>query len=552
MDGRELLGHVKRLAAATILARHWPDQGSRHRASLALAGGLLRAGWTDDEATHFLLAVAMAAGDEEARARAGNVCTTARRLAAEQKATGWPTLVELLRDGSKVVEKARDWLGLRDDAGGAAGPSVSFGDGWGVRAGVPATDPPWPEPLAAEAMHGLAGEIVLAIEPHSEADPAALLAHFLAGTGALVGPRVHALAGDAVHPARLNAVVIGETSKSRKGSSARPNERVLKLADDSFVPDRVSEGLSSGEGLIWAVRDPISKYERVGRGDERHSELVEVDPGIMDKRLLVIESEFASTLRVLQREGNTLSAVIRRAWDSGDLRTMTKNNPATSTGAHISIVGHVTRDELLRYLDRSELASGFANRFLFFLCRRGRVLPDGEGVADAVLAPLAQELRAVREWAQTPRLLRRDDEASAIWHEVYPSLSEGKPGIFGAATNRAEAQVLRLSVLYAILDRSEAIRAEHLLAGLAVWKYCEQSARWIFGDAIGDPTADTILSALRRSGPLDREDLFRLFGRHVSSSRLDQALGLLMQLGLARVVKDSETGGRPREVWYAT
>jgi hypothetical protein len=122
--------------------------------------------------------------------------------------------------------------------------------------------------------------------------------------------------------------------------------------------------------------------------------------------------------------------------------------------------------------------------------------------------------------------------------------------MFGAATNRAEAQVLRLSVLYAMLDSSEAIRAEHLLAALAVWRYAEQSARWLFGDAVGDPIADTILAALRQR-PMTRNDLYNLFGRNVSRSRIEQALGLLARLGLASPRSEPSDGPRPREGWCA-
>jgi hypothetical protein len=346
-------------------------------------------------------------------------------------------------------------------------------------------------------------------------------------------------------------VLVGETSKGRKGSAARPVERLLAMVDPTFAPARVVEGLSSGEGLIWQVRDPIERYERTGRGADRRTESVETDPGVADKRLFVIESEFASTLRVVQREGNTLSALVRRAWDSGDLRTLTKNSPAVATGAHACVVGHVTKDELLRYLDRTELASGFGNRFLWLAVRRGQLLPDGERVDAAVFAPLVKRLRAVYEWAQTRRVLRRDADASAIWHQIYEQLSAGRPGLYGAATNRAEAQVLRLSVLYALLDQAEQIRPEHLLAALAVWRYADQSARWIFGDSTGDPTADTILTALRNAGPLDRNSLVDFFGRNLNRSRMDHALGLLLQAGLARSERQ-ETGGRPREVWYAT
>jgi hypothetical protein len=126
--------------------------------------------------------------------------------------------------------------------------------------------------------------------------------------------------------------------------------------------------------------------------------------------------------------------------------------------------------------------------------------------------------------------LRRDEKASVIWHRVYGPLSDGRPGMFGFVVNRAEAQVLRLSVLYAALDCSDCIRAEHLLAALAVWRHAEQSARWIFGDAVGDPIADTILTALRQRGAMSRNDIHDLFGRHVSRPRIEHALALLAKL----------------------
>ncbi|MFN2484261.1 MAG: hypothetical protein ABR509_04905 [Candidatus Limnocylindria bacterium] len=410
----------------------------------------------------------------------------------------------------------------------------------------------WPEPLHEDALHGLVGEFVRRVEPYSESDRAALLMHVAGGLAALTGGHVHALAGDAVHPARLNAVLVGVTAKGRKDSAARPAGRLLREADEQFAAGRVTEGLSSGEGLIHAVRDRVVRFERVGKGEAAGIQEVEADPGVSDKRLLVIESEFASVLRVAQRDGNILSAVLRRAWDSGDLRVLVKNSPTVATGAHICIVGHVTRDELLRYLDRTELASGFANRFLWLAVRRARVLPDGDGVPEDVVRELAGQVRAVQEWASFGRLPRRDDAATALWRDEYEELSSGRPGMLGAATSRAEAQVLRLSVLYAMVDRSTVIGVEHLRAALAVWRYAEQSARWVFGDATGDPTADTILRALRQAGELDRTGIVDLFGRHANRGRVEGALALLLSAGTVQRIDDRETGGRPREVWRAT
>jgi hypothetical protein len=200
----------------------------------------------------------------------------------------------------------------------------------------------------------------------------------------------------------------------------------MEMAETAFTSTRIMQGLSSGEGLIWQVRDPISRREKVKQPDGSYEyEDVETDPGISDKRLAVLEPEFASVLRVIQRDGNTLSAIVRLAWDTGNLRTLTKNSPASATGAHIGVIGHITRDELLRYLDRSELASGFANRFLWIAARRARILPDGEATPQDVLRSFAPQVEKVAAWARGERWLRRDAEATAIWHEVYPSLSEG-------------------------------------------------------------------------------------------------------------------------------
>jgi hypothetical protein len=407
----------------------------------------------------------------------------------------------------------------------------------------------WPAPLDVEALHGLAGEIVAAIEPYSEADPVALLLHTLIGAGALLGQASHAMAGDAPHPPRLFGILVGETSHGRKGSAQRPIDRILRIADPSFAPARVVEGLSSGEGLIWAVHDSIERIEQVGNGEDRHPVLSQVDPGVADKRLLVVESEFSSPLRVAQRNGNTLTAVIRRAWDDGDLRTLTKSPSAVATGAHVSIVGHITRAELFRCLDRTDLGNGFANRFLWVLVQRSKLLPDGEFVPDEVIRPLALRLARVAEWAAEGRLLRRDAEAAAVWNTVYGPLTEGRSGLLGSVTSRAEAQVLRLSVLYAILDMAPVMRPEHLLAALAVWRYADASAESIFGDAIGDPIADSILTAIRRQGELSRTDIVNLLGRHADKNRIDGALTSLLLSGLAEPVMNRETGGRPQEVW---
>jgi hypothetical protein len=179
-------------------------------------------------------------------------------------------------------------------------------------------------------------------------------------------------------------------------------------------------------------------------------------------------------------------------------------------------------------------------------------LPEGGQVAPAALNELVRRLHAAVTFGRAVGELERDPEARELWHEVYPRLSADQPGLLGVVTARAEAQAARLSCLYALLDESATVRPEHLLAALAVWEYAEASAAHIFGDSTGDPVADTILHALRLGEPLDRTAISSLFGRHAPSGRLDHALSLLVRYGLARPLRDPDTGGRPRELWGAT
>jgi hypothetical protein len=277
-----------------------------------------------------------------------------------------------------------------------------------------------------------------------------------------------------------------------------------------------------------------------------------VDEGVADKRLLVIEPEFASCLQVMSREGNTLSATIRQAWDSGALRTLTKTTPAQATDAHVSIVGHIVAEELRRLLDRTDVANGFLNRFLLIGARRSKCLPEGGDLRDNDLAPLVNGLRRVVEAARNTGELRRDHAARALWADVYPELSEGQPGLLGSATARAAAHVVRLSALYALLEQARAISRSHLESALALWAYCEASARFVFGDALSDPVADK-LYALLLDHPegVTRSVMYDYFGRHQPAKVIAAALGLLARQGRAEKLDPEPTGGRPTERWAA-
>jgi hypothetical protein len=393
--------------------------------------------------------------------------------------------------------------------------------------------------------HGLAGEIVAAIGPHSEADPAALLIQFLVAFGSCIGRAAHWVVGGDYHYGNLFAVLVGRSAKGRKGTSWGEIRRLFDGIGD-WLKERVVTGASSAEGIIYAIRDPVFG-PHTDKGDQTC-----IDQGVSDKRLLLIEAEFSTVLKQAERMGNTLSPLVRQAWEQGDLRTLTRNSPLRATGAHISILGHITQQELLRYLSATESANGFANRFLWLAVKRSQILPFGGSLDDATLTNLRGRLAIAVEFASALRLMERDAQANEMWKSIYPSLTAEGDGLAAAVCGRAEAQTMRLAMLYALLDCSDVIRLEHLEAGYALWEYCENSARYIFGDALGDQLADEIDVALRNNlAGLTRTQIRDLFGRNKPASDIGRALGVLAGAGRA-VLRSHDSGGRPVERWFST
>lgn len=388
----------------------------------------------------------------------------------------------------------------------------------------------WPS-MTPLAFHGLAGDFVKLACANSEADPTAILITFLVRFGVEVGNAPTLYVGDTKHKARLAAVIVGASSKARKGTSGKPVERLFKSIEGKA---RQSPGpFSSGEGIIYAVRDQVVKWD-----EKRQIEVIS-DPGVIDKRLFVLDEEFAGVMAQTKREGNTLSMVIRNAWDNGNLDPLTKTNKTTATNAHVGWVSHVTANELHAKLADSEAFNGFANRILWVCARRSKIVPLPEPMNEFQLEEIRKRLVEKITLFRNLNFIKIEmgNEARKAWSEqYYAELTKDNPGLVGCVINRAEAQVIRLALIYCLLDGMATIRIDHLEAALALWRYCEQSARYIFHGRQTDGNAEKILNALQQ-GPLTGTELYRLFENNISKKKLEDCLS---QLKASRQIEDEK------------
>ena len=396
-------------------------------------------------------------------------------------------------------------------------------------------DPDWPKPIGPAGRHGLAGEVLDLLDGKTETDPAGILAQFLAAVGNAAGKSLWTKVEGTPHSGKFWPVIVGQSSKSRKGTSWDRVEELLGLAVPKFMDDHFQKGgLSSAEGLLAKL-----------------SSLDESDTGEGEKRLLVVEPEFANVLRQFRRDGNVLSPTLRNLWDGDRATVMTKKDPIRIVGAHLTIVAHITRRELEAELGEVQVSNGLANRFAYFVVRRTQKIPTAPPLDQKDLKQVEESIRKTIGWLENLRGIpyERTKDAETLWKEIYSEFSDGT-SMVEEITNRDEGQVLRLSLIYAALDRATKIDLPHLEAAIEVWRYSEASAWNLYGGT--GRHRDKILQTIAQSNlGVSKTTLYATVSNHVKRHQLDEILWDLKaeQLVTCHLEK---TGGRPRELWILT
>lgn len=394
----------------------------------------------------------------------------------------------------------------------------------------------WPTPLGNAAYHGPLGEYVRAIEEHSEADPAAILVQALACFGNAAGRKPHFLIEDTRHGTNLAALIVGDTALARKGTSFDRAFAPVAAADPWWGDQNNSDGgLASAEGLIYAVRDKHGK-----------------DRGVTDKRLLAVMGEFAETLVKMNRENSALSTTIRNAWDGRTLAVRTRRNPLKATGAHVSIIGHITLADLTRSLSVTDINNGFANRFVWVLARRARTLPFGGSLNIRDLPETTTAVSAALQWAhERERRIDFDAKTTRLWPQLYEELMWTDTDGLGALLDRGAPQVRRLALVYAVADRSSCVTPTHIRAAVEVWRYSHESVEHIWlgeeaaaADAVEEAVDDVLAQHSRQWIPLT------VFSQAAAKQRIQ---AYRVRAVLDQRVKDGQlerqdvrTKGRPR------
>jgi hypothetical protein len=383
-------------------------------------------------------------------------------------------------------------------------------------------------PRAIPAMfYGLVGDVAKTAATGTEVNPVAAAGFFLTVISAAVGRDIYLSVGNSFHHARIFGVHVGRTAIGRKGDAQGLGRRVRAKVCESFDMGHFhSGGLSSREGLAGAIQDP--------QGED--------SDGTDDKRLLIVESEFSNTLAQGKREGNTLTAALRDAWDGNDIKPLVKHSPTHCTDPHIAIWANITPPELRGMMTDRDVSNGFLNRFLFVWAERTQLVPLPLRTSDGVIDDLAERTQEIVSWAlgdypttKNTRRMTLSSEAESLYVASYPKLCDGEaPTKVATLLERAAPYSLRLAMLFAITDQSLTIERHHLHAALAWVAYAGESVAYIFGSDEENRAHRerceyseklmVFLAAQSEKRASRTEIVNRCFSGHIGRSKLDDLL----------------------------
>jgi phage/plasmid primase-like uncharacterized protein len=409
---------------------------------------------------------------------------------------------------------------------------------------------PLPRPDSA-MFYGLVGKIAQAGAKTTEANPVAVAMNYMTFLSANYGRDVYLYVGNTKHHARIYSLHVGRTGRGRKGEALGLVHRIRHRLEhkQGFLGQTHTGGLSSREGMVCLIQDPPDPE----KGEET-AEAV----GTWDKRLWIVETEFANVLHQAAREGNTLSSALRDGWDGVSIKPATKHSKTFASCPHIALSAAITPRELLDLLKEREIHSGFLNRFLIFWAERERLLAFPEPTPDKEVEQLASATAKVISFAKgnypetrDSRSARLSPSAKRLYKDLYHSelCLFGENDTLAALMERKAPYLLRFALAFAFTDLTLTIKPPHIEAALAWVRYWERSVRFIFAAAAREHTAEfagQVKAFLKKHEEADRTDIIRkCFQGHVSATKIDEALSHLLADGVIKLEEVPRCGGKP-------
>lgn len=424
-----------------------------------------------------------------------------------------------------------------------------------------------PPKINKDAFWGLLDDMANVATANTEANKIAVAVNTMAMLAAVLGREdITYPFGDSQTDIRPSFLIIGATGVG-KGISENLPRRVFDKADQILrdknpVPHMSlnihNGGLSSGEGIAHAIRDPSDQKDKDGNL---------IDEGVIDKRLLVIEPEFSNVLAHCKRDGNTLSSVIRNLHDGIDIKPLTKSNKTKASRPHVVIVGHITPCELLDKISKTDIANGFLNRFMMLHIRLEKLVAAPTRTEEQYVNGLADDVVRIIQFIRLGVTMTEAPCFTEYFEKEYPKLRQPKvSGVIQTLFARAPQYARMLAMMFALMDTKTRIEKTHLQAAIYWLEYWKNSIAYIFQEeakerelertqVLADKVHVAIREIYKQKGRCSQTDISDYFNRNKTKKELRGAIEYLLGQTPALITEETEKpsgGGRSVQLFRPT
>jgi hypothetical protein len=395
------------------------------------------------------------------------------------------------------------------------------------------------------AGYGIAARFVEAIFQSTELERVALLLQTLSAVGCMMGRNAFYSNGLTSHYPNVNSIIVREHNNEPTDSTSTIVRELVRSIDPVWSKSHARSGLLASQQYVDLVRDPI--YEQIGPAENSRPKLL--SPGSRYKSVFVLES-IGSLLGFNGRKGEDLQNNIGYSYMGLPVWKSTGSRIFCATDATITINSVALRKDLeILMLSKNRIAE--IGQFFLWSCIP-QSAPCQITISDiaVVVRKFSQLFRRAIDFAKQHRQIRISQDAEYSLSNIRSTYMHHRAGLYGLITDYAESHILRLALIFALLDQSPTISAQHLQAANAIWAYCDQSCQILFGTLSGCTLADKIELIIRNSGPsgISRTKLNNSLGRNFTRDQINYAIAYLESSEL--IVTQRNPGKGRTEVRY--
>ena len=338
---------------------------------------------------------------------------------------------------------------------------------------------------------------------------------------------------DRVYP-NLWTMIVGQTGRARKSSTIKKGRDLLfRIAPDI----QILSSMATWEGLLLAM----------SRKEE--------EPDLKCEKTIVCMSEFDSLLKRSRNEA--IAHLIPNLCDlydcPDDAKNSTKGSPIVVKNPFLSIIAGIQPEILEKSFQAGDVNGGFAGRFIYVYDVSDKEIPFPIWNKQTEYNVLIQNLAYIKSKNCVEKEITMYSAFRTIWDAFYHEYRtpNGDPALLLQLNDRMQNHVLKMAMIFAVLDGESEIKEYHLTDAINIGYWLMNNNRKLFG-MLGASDAEKLeqkILDLIANDVNNRRNIYKSLGGRVTARDFQYAIDGLIKAGIILEIIIKNPKGSPSKIF---